>query len=1244
MINNVAKPAALLESFLSVRTAATVDDLVRLALDSLFRTIVPDLAAFYLKVGDRLQRIGVRGSTHHPESRIEQAATVLEAFCAGALCGSHLYSLDLAGEPGTAQEGELPRLAAAAMPLVGRGGVQGVLGIATFTQRDFRRRYVMLDGLAGQAAVVLERIRAESSLTDALSRIGVSDAARAAAEERCSRLEPAAMACAAAFQAQHEGETVRVCAESLCKLVAEHGGFPAVRLVRQSTPSGIPEVLARAGESGAFDGDLFLSQTALQSRRSFVCNDLAANAPGQPWSDRALRSGFRAAGAFLLVSGSRLKGALEVCARNAGAFDEPALQLLESLARGICLSLDSLEHESELVQALDGLRASETNAREIIERMPAITYLVSPTQPLCATFVSEEIERSLGFTREEWLSSPDLWIRQIHPDDRDRVSIERTVLGDGPGEFTSEYRILSKDGVERWWHDKISIIRGADGRIEHLQGVVLDITERRGQEEALRSEANLFTRAMGAAGDGIWDWDIRTGEVRYSPGFFEMLGYDPGDFSTHYSAWLSLVHPQDLTIVLRAHVDCAEGKQEGFAIEIRMKSREGRWRWILSRAKVVERNRSNQPVRIAGTQVDITVRKRVEQALAESVQRYRKLFKSSPQPALVVARDTRAILDANAAAIDRYGYSLEEILGLTLEDLTVHGPGADAVALPCDGDEIECCGVSALHRRKDGSLIDVELRAHDLEFGGKLATLVVVYDVTRRKKAEEERLRLVSLVENSTDFIGLAALDGRILYVNNAGLKLVGEKSLAEAQERYVFDYFAEERAPGETRRLFPEVLEKGSWSGRERFRNMQNAEPVPLEIHSFVVREAGSGREIALAVVGRDTSARKKLEAQFLQAQKMEAIGRLVGGIAHDFNNILTAIMGYSGLLKVRVADDELARGYTDSVLASAERAARLTQSLLAYSRKQLIKAQPIDLRSIIGRLESMLVRIIGEDISFRTLLPAERLVVMADQNQLELAIMNLITNARDAMPHGGSLLISASVVTLGEEYIRSHSYVEAGMYAQLSVPDTGIGMDEEPRRKVFEPFFTTKEPGKGTGLGLSMVYGAVKQHGGYVDVESEPGQGTTVRIYLPLLTADIDSEEPGDLGQPLPAKATVLVAEDDSSVRLLVRDTLAGLGLRVVEAADGADALEKFKANPDGIDLLLLDAIMPKKSGVEVYRAVKAIRPRVKVLFASGYSHDIAPLREVFREEVGYISKPFSSQQLLQKIRKALVSSEPR
>ena len=403
-------------------------------------------------------------------------------------------------------------------------------------------------------------------------------------------------------------------------------------------------------------------------------------------------------------------------------------------------------------------------------------------------------------------------------------------------------------------------------------------------------------------------------------------------------------------------------------------------------------------------------------------------------------------------------------------------------------------------------------------------------------------------------------------------------------------------------------------------------------------------GKERLLEVV-RDISARKRAEAerdrledQLRQSHKMEAVGQLAGGIAHDFNNILTAIIGYAHLILLKMTGDNQPRNYVEQILASAERAAGLTQGLLAFSRKQVINPQPVELNGIVRNVRKFLERIIGEDIEQQIFLEDRDLVVMADTGQMEQVLMNLATNARDAMPEGGVLRIVTSVLEIERNPPAAPGSAEPLRYACLSVTDTGSGIEGKDRERLFEPFFTTKEVGKGTGLGLSIAYGIVKEHNGYIAVESEEGKGTTFRIYLPLISPDRRNSDNHEPFLPPRGTETVLVAEDDDEVRQLHKSLLEECGYSVIEAADGQAAVDVFSAHEDSIHLIILDVVMPKKNAREAFEEIRRIRPGVRTIFMSGYSADVINRKGFVDEGFAFVEKPIIPLSFLRKVREVL------
>jgi two-component system, cell cycle sensor histidine kinase and response regulator CckA len=639
-----------------------------------------------------------------------------------------------------------------------------------------------------------------------------------------------------------------------------------------------------------------------------------------------------------------------------------------------------------------------------------------------------------------------------------------------------------------------------------------------------------------------------------------------------------------------------------------------------------------------------------ERALVDSEKNYRTIFNATKDAIFVHDADSGNTLETNKTAEELYGYSRDELLHCTVQDLSQGEPPCSSVEAMRWIQKTVREGPQQfewLAKRKNGECFWVEVVLSVADVGEERRVLAVVRDITERKKTEEEQQKLVSVIEMSRDFISIADLNGGILYMNAAGLKLVGFDSPEDYRGKMVSDFLMEADHRMLENVLLPAVFGTGTWIGELALRHFTTGMPIPVDMSAFLIKDRKNGKPIALANISRDIADRKhveeekkKLQAQLAQSQKMESIGQLAGGIAHDFNNILAAIVGYGSVLQMKLKGDDPSRLYIDQILDAAERAANLTQSLLAFSRKQFINPKDLDLNDIIHKVEKFLSRIIGEDIEMQLTLSPEQLTVFADRSQIEQVLMNLATNARDAMPNGGQLIIETKRLEINDDYIRRHGYGSPGPHALLSVSDTGAGIDARIQEKIFEPFFTTKELGRGTGLGLSIVYGIVKQHKGYINVYSEIGRGTTFRIYLPLVIIGSLNTRPADVSAEPPRRGTetILLTEDDEQVRRLTKSVLEEFGYTVIEAADGEQALERFMANKDRIHMILVDVIMPRKNGRDVYNEAKQCKPDLKALFTSGYPADFIQKEGVLEEGLNFISKPSSVQDLLKKIREVL------
>ena len=649
------------------------------------------------------------------------------------------------------------------------------------------------------------------------------------------------------------------------------------------------------------------------------------------------------------------------------------------------------------------------------------------------------------------------------------------------------------------------------------------------------------------------------------------------------------------------------------------------------------RNSKGKLIAAIETFEDFTEIKRTEKRLVESEKRYRTLFEESPAVMLVINPSSAEIVGANEAACTFYGYSREEFTGKSMTEI-IALPDEQVMHMLMEATQGPHY-IQLQHLLANGEIRDVELSRGPIIIDGATYLFSIIHDVTARKEAEtairEGEVKLQAITSTATDAIILIDDEGKISYWNTAAENMFGYGN-SEIMGRNI-EIIIPPRFKDAHKMAFSRFVDTGHGPmiGKiyevAALRKDGSEFPIELSISGLMLK----GKWHSAGVV-RDITGRRSLETQLRQAQKMEAIGTLAGGVAHDFNNILTAIIGFASLLTMKMTKSDPFLHEVNQILAAADRAANLTQSLLAFSRKTPLETKPVSLNNIINKVEKLLIRLLREDIEFKIKLSIEELTIMADPAQIEQILINLVTNARDAMPKGGLLRVSTEIMELDREFIRVHGYGTPGMYASLTCSDNGSGMDKETAQRIFEPFFTTKEVGKGTGLGLAIVYGIIHQHNGYINCYSEPGRGTTFRIFLPLTHALPEAATEITETVQKGGDETILVAEDDAAVRDLIKQVLEAFGYTVVEAVDGDDAIAKFIENKDEIKLVILDVIMPRKNGREACEEILQSRPDMKCLFTSGYSADIFDEGE--KKMLHFLTKPIIPTMLLKKIREIL------
>jgi two-component system cell cycle sensor histidine kinase/response regulator CckA len=544
-------------------------------------------------------------------------------------------------------------------------------------------------------------------------------------------------------------------------------------------------------------------------------------------------------------------------------------------------------------------------------------------------------------------------------------------------------------------------------------------------------------------------------------------------------------------------------------------------------------------------------------------------------------------------------------------------------------------------KRADGGTVHILDRAIIVrdEAGRPIRMVGAMTDVSAQRRAEEGHKRLAAILEASPDFVGTAdAVTLRVTWINRAGRRMVGLSDDEDVSHLFVQDFQPAWVLESLLDEIISVAVREGLWVGESGLLH-RNGQEIPV-LKTVVAHRRGDGKVEYISTVAHDLRDRKQLEAQLLQAQKMESIGRLAGGVAHDFNNMLTAIIGYTELAKAQLPADHPVQHDLNNVHDAARRSAALTRQLLAFARKQVISPRAVDLNELIQRMDAMLTRLLGEDIQLNTRLDPNLAAVLIDPGQFEQVLMNLVVNARDAMPEGGTLRIETANASLDEAWCHQHPGTVPGEYGLVRVSDTGSGMSREVMEHLFEPFFTTKASGEGTGLGLATCYGIIKQSGGTIGVSSELGRGTTFDIYVPRYTGE--AAVAGEARRAIPlqnaGRETILLVEDETVVRDLAQRALAARGYRILTASDGRDAVEIARTHQGAIDLVLSDVVMPHMGVAELAANLRAHRPGIRLLFMSGYSETAVHKHGVIEAGAGLVQKPFTPETLARQVREAL------
>ena len=619
-----------------------------------------------------------------------------------------------------------------------------------------------------------------------------------------------------------------------------------------------------------------------------------------------------------------------------------------------------------------------------------------------------------------------------------------------------------------------------------------------------------------------------------------------------------------------------------------------------------------------------------------------KLFNTSSDLITISDLKNGTLLDANESFHRISGYHRDAVIGRSLSDMGLWQPATNWARLAETLQRGPVRNVEVTFLTRAGERRTGLMSALPIHLRGKQCLLTVVKDTTEGRQTEAELGRLSAVVERSNEAVLITGVDGTIVYVNPAFTEITGytrEQALGK-NPRFLKSGSQDQKLYKD---LWDTILAGKIWHGEMTNRRQDGS--LYVQEMTIIPAQDRHGENKHFIGIGLDVTARRETEEQLRQAQKMESVGRLAGGVAHDFNNLLTIIHGYGRLLKEHLETDSPLQAYCEEVLKAGESAAGLTRQLLAFSRRQILAPQVLDLNLVVGDLERMLRRLIGEDIDLVTIQQHDLGRVKADRGQIEQVIVNLVVNARDAMPQGGKLTVETANVNLDESFTRTHEGAPPGPHVMLAVSDTGVGMDAETLAHIFEPFFSTKEKGKGTGLGLATVYGIVKQSAGSIWAYGEPGQGSTFKAYFPR------SDEPvSELEQAMTqfkstrGSETVMVVEDEEGVRSLVCKTLASQGYKVLEADGPLEAVSTIERYTQPIHMLLTDVVMPQMSGKVLADRVPALHPEARVLYMSGYTDDAVVRHGILEANTFFLQKPFTLRALVQKVREVLDSDRLR
>ncbi len=782
---------------------------------------------------------------------------------------------------------------------------------------------------------------------------------------------------------------------------------------------------------------------------------------------------------------------------------------------------------------------------------------------------------------------------------------------------------LNDHAPDRFSPETIAFLEGVAGSI----GIAL---ARWQSAKQLRDNIEHLSLAHDAANAGTWEWNLKTHENVWADSIWRLYGLDPARDKASYETWLRVIHPEDRDRIDQT-VKAAAATGEELKAEWRVCLPDGSQHWMMSRGRPV-RDEDGQIDRYMGVVIDVTDRKEAEERLRQSEEQFMVSFKSNPAWLSMVDISSTHILEVNDAWTKLFGFTREEVLGRSIVELGLADESTYRNVMEEARQGVFSRNVETSVRLRNGDMCVLLVSRQTVYLRGKPCLLTMGLDITDRRKAEAERVELKAAVEQASDGIAMSDLDGLVGYVNSAWLAMHG-CDLEAVKGRPLSVFHTPEQLRQEVAPHLAHLMEQGHHSG-EIHHLRKDGTIFPTWMSTSILRD-GFGKPTGLLAICQDITQRKQeqeaqaqLQAQLAQAQKMESIGRLAGGVAHDFNNSMFCVLGFSDLILEDLEASSPFLPQVKQIRMAAQQAADLTKQLLAFSRKQIIQPRPTNLDSLILHHQTMLRHVIGADIRITLNLQSEQMLAVVDPSQFQQVLLNLCINARDAMPAGGELVIESKVV---RDVARAGLPAGSGtVFVCVSVVDRGGGIPPEVLSRIFEPFFTTKEAGKGTGLGLSVVLGIVQQHGGWIDVSSEPGRGSRFDVYFPR--AEAAAEPPADEQASLVRGAgeLILLVEDAEAVRAMAATMLRGLGYRLIEADSVEAGLREFRSAKEPIRVLFSDVVLPDGNGITLADEISKADRSVRIVLSSGYTDERSLVGEIQKRRWTFMPKPYTKQQV--------------